>query len=152
QWQPPSAGEWQVVAIYTMPSGSRQIITAQVGQTYVVDPFDSAAIQRYYENWIGQHPELLKFAGKTLRALFSDSYEFFPQRHFSDDFIEMFRANRGYDITPFLPAVFQPARDQFFFFFSGLRSAPDFSFGDVSKRLIHDYDRTISDLFFKHWY
>jgi len=152
QWQTPSSGSWQVIAIYTMPSGSRQLITAQMGETYAVDPFDSAAIERYYENWIGKHPELLKFAGTTLRALFSDSYEYFAQRHFSDDFIETFRENRGYDITPLLPAVFQAARDQFFFFFSGLRSAPDFSFGEVSKRIIHDYDLTISDLFFKHWY
>ncbi len=152
QWQPPSPGTWQVIAIYTMPSGSRQLITAQIGETYAVDPFDSAAINRYYENWLGKHPELLEFAGTTLRALFSDSYEYFPQRHFADDLIEMFRANRGYDITPFLPAVFQPARDQHFFFFSGLRTAPDFSFGEISKRIIHDYDLTISDLFFKHWY
>ncbi len=65
---------------------------------------------------------------------------------------ETFRANRGYDITPYLPAVLQPARDQTFFFFSGLRAAPDFSFGPESERLIHDYDLTISDLFFKHWY
>jgi alpha-L-rhamnosidase len=152
QWQPPSSGAWQVIAIYTMPSGSRQLITAQIGETYAVDPFDSDAITRYYENWIGKHPELLKFAATTLRALFSDSYEYFPQRHFADDLIETFRANRGYDVTPFLPAVFQPARDQHFFFFSGLRTAPDFSFGDVSKRIIHDYELTISDLFFKHWY
>jgi hypothetical protein len=151
-WQPPTSGTWQVIAIYSMPSGSNTIITADLGTSYVVDPFDSIAIERYYDSWLGTHPELLAFAGKTLRALFSDSYEFFAQRLFAHDLISLFRERRGYDITPYLPAVFQPARDQWFFFFAGLRTAPDFSFGEVSKRIIYDYDLTISDLFFEHWY
>lgn len=152
RWEPPSPGAWQIVAIYSMPSGSHMLISAVTEENYAVDPFDTPAILRYYDNWIGKHPELLAHAGKTLRALFSDSYEYFPQRHFADDFIETFQANRGYDVTPFLPAVFQPGRDQHFFFFSGLQTAPDFSFGEASQRIIHDYDLTISDLFFKHWY
>ena len=152
RWQPPSSGDWQVIAIYTMPSGSEVLNSAVVAQQFVVDPFDSGAIGRYYDNWIGKHPELLSYAGSTLRALFSDSYEYFAQRMFSDDLIETFRANRGYDVTPYLPAVFQPARDQFFFFFTGLQTAPDFSYGELSARIIHDYDLTVSDLFFKHWY
>lgn len=152
QWTPPSNEEWHVVSIYTMPSGSHLLISAVAEENYVLDPFDTDAIKRYYDNWIGQHPELLAHAGNTLRALFSDSYEYFAQRMFADDLIETFKANRGYDVTPFLPAVFQPARDQHFFFFSGLRTAPDFSYGELSQRIIHDYDLTVSDLFFKHWY
>ena len=151
-WQPPSPGQWQIIAIYTMPSGSRTMISALNKENYAVDPFDTQAIIRYYNHWLGAHPELLAYAGTTLRALFSDSYEYFPQRHFADDFIETFRTNRGYDITPFLPAVFQPARDQHFFFFTGMRTAPDFSYGPMNQRIIHDYDLTVSDLFFKHWY
>jgi hypothetical protein len=152
QWEPPASGEWQIIAIYTMPTGSHTLISALTGENYVTDPFDTSAIIDFYENWIGKHPKLLSHAGATLRALFSDSYEYFPQRHFADDFLETFRANRGYDITPFLPAVFQPGRDQHFFFFAGMRTAPDFSFGAVSQRIIYDYDLTVSDLFFKHWY
>lgn len=152
QWTPPDTGPWQIIALYTMPSGSRTLLSAVSAENYAVDPLDTDAIARYFDNWIGRHPELLAHAGKTLRALFGDSFEFFPQRHFADDLLEMFRAHRGYDPTPFLPAVFQPARDQHFFFFSGLRAAPDFSFGDVSPRIIYDYDLTVSDLFFKHWY
>lgn len=152
QWTPPSDGDWQIISIYTMPSGSHLLISAIHKENYVTDPFDTDAIIRFYDNWIGKHPELLAHAGKTLRALFSDSYEYFAQRLFSDDFIETFRQNRGYDITPFLPAVFQPAHDQHFFFFVGLPTAPDFSFGKVSQRIIYDYNLTVSDLFFKHWY
>jgi hypothetical protein len=151
-WQPPTSGTWQVIALYSMPSGSNTIITADIETSYVVDPFDSAAIERYYDTWLGTHPELLAFAGKTLRALFSDSYEFFAQRLFGHGLIKLFREKRGYDVTPYLPAMFQPARDQWFFFFAGLRTAPDFSFGEVSKRIIYDYDLTLSDLFFEHWY
>ena len=152
EWQPPKEGEWQVVSIYSMPSGSCTLISAERGKTYTLDPFDSAAIQRYYDNWLGTHPELLEFAGTTLRALFSDSYEFFAQRHFAQDLLQQFRERRGYDVTPLLPTVFQPARDQWFFFFTGLRTAPDFTFGEVSHRIIYDYDLTVSDLFFEHWY
>lgn len=152
QWQPPTDTDWQIISIYTMPSGSHLLSAAVAEENYAVDPFDTDAIIRYYENWIGQHPELLAYAGDTLRALFSDSYEYFAQRMFSTDFIDLFRTNRGYDITPYLPAVFQPARDQHFFFFTGLQTAPDFSFGELGKRIIHDYDLTVSDLFFKHWY
>lgn len=152
EWTPPDGGPWQVIAVYTMPSGSRTLLTADYGESYAVDPFDSAAIQRFYDTWLGTHPEILRYAGTTLRALFSDSYEYFAQRHFADDLIETFRAQRGYEVTPLLPAVFQPGRDQMFFFFTGLRAAPDFSFGPVSARVIYDYDLTVSDLFFKHWY
>ena len=148
-WEPPSSGKWQIIAIYTMPSGSHTLISAVAEENYAVDPFDTLAINRYYHNWIGQHPELLAYAGTTLRALFSDSYEYFAQRHFADDLIETFRENRGYDIIPLLPAVFQPGRDQHFFFFSGLQTAPDFSFGEVNQRIIYDYDLTVSDLFFQ---
>jgi hypothetical protein len=152
EWEPPSPGDWQIIALYTMPSGSHTLISAGKGERYGVDPFDSSAISRYYENWLGAHPELLTYAGTTLRALFSDSYEYFPQRHFADDLLSLFRERRGYDVRPLLPAVFQPGRDQHFFFFTGLRTASDFSFGEVSKRIIYDYDLTVSDLFFKHWY
>ncbi len=152
RWEPPSPGDWQIIALYSMPSGSRTLLSALNEENYAVDPFDTPAILRYFDNWIGRHPELLAYAGTTLRALFSDSFEYFPQRHFADDLLETFRAHRGYDVSPYLPAVFQPGRDQHFFFFSGLRSAPDFSFGELSRRIIHDYDLTVSDLFFKHWY
>ena len=152
QWTPPAGGAWQIIALYTMPSGSRTLLSAVSAENYAVDPFDTQAIISYFENWIGKHPELLVHAGTILRALFADSYEYFPQRHFADDLLDTFRANRGYDVTPFLPAVFQPARDQHFFFFSGLKAAPDFSFGDASRRIIYDYDLTVSDLFFNHWY
>ena len=152
QWTPPSSGEWQIISIYTMPSGSHTLISAELRPKYVTDPFDTEAITRYYEGWIGKHPELLAHAGKTLRALFSDSYEYFAQRFFSEDLLAMFEANRGYDVTSFLPAVFHPAKDQHFFFFTRLQTAPDFSYGELSARIIHDFNLTVSDLFFKHWY
>ncbi|MGI6706519.1 MAG: glycosyl hydrolase [Clostridia bacterium] len=154
QWAPPSGGQWQVIAIYSMPSGSQVMLTADIEENYMVNPFDTEAILRYYENWIGKHPELLQYAGSPLRALFNDSYEYFVQRFFSDDFIELFRKNRGYDIIPWLPAVFEPGRDQAFFFFIKMQQeiAPEFSFGEISRRINYDYDRTVSDLFFKHWY
>ncbi len=84
-WTPPAPGAWRIVAMYTMPSGSRTLIGAVQGDSYAVDPFDSAAIRRFYADWLGGRPEILRHAGRTLRAVFSDSFEYFPQRHFADD-------------------------------------------------------------------
>ena len=71
----------------TLQHAKRQppLLSALNEENYAVDPFDTPAIVRYFDNWIGRHPELLAYAGTTLRALFSDSFEYFPQTHFADD-------------------------------------------------------------------
>jgi hypothetical protein len=42
-----------------------------------------------------------------MRAVFSDSYEFTVNRHYTLNFISYFKKHRGYDITPYLPANMQ---------------------------------------------
>jgi len=165
-WKHPGDGSaWQIIAIYSMPVGSNPVGSAQVGspdeQAYMVNPFDDQAVHRFYDAWLKELSPLLPYTEDgTLRAAFNDSYEFFAQRLYSDNLIEAFYRINGYDITLYMPALLQPAKDQMFnFFLAGITGgfAPEFQLKEtdgeiINDRINYDYNKTISSLYFSNWY
>ncbi|MDR1556989.1 MAG: hypothetical protein LBS88_08180 [Tannerellaceae bacterium] len=147
-WLSPQ-GDWMILAFWSRPESKTGSMTASPGQGPVVNHFDSTKVYKNYEHLFGIRTGLEAYYGNPLRAVFNDSYEFTVNRHFSEDFISCFKAKRGYDITPWLPANMQ--RKYNYVDFRNPNASPDFSFGDEDWRIRHDYDLTLSELFGEHF-
>ena len=147
-WTPP-AGRWQIVALWSAPTGQTPIAYPAARAAYIVNHFDRERVRANYDYLFGARTGLSSFFGGPLRAIFNDSFEFTTGRHFSEDFLEEFRARRGYDLRPFLPAILalgynnahiRPAHKRRPFWLRG-----------VNERVMYDYDRTVSDLFIERF-
>ncbi|WP_304234438.1 glycosyl hydrolase [Jiulongibacter sediminis] len=142
-------GTWKIIAFWSLPSGESSM-AAQNSRGYVVDHFNSIKVSKLYEHLFGERTGLSPFYGRPLRAIFNDSYEFKADRHYSDDFIEVFKANRGYDPVPYFPANMQKGLN--YVEFMNPHAPKDYSFGDqLDQRIRYDYDLTLSDLLGKHF-
>ena len=142
-WNSP-AGDWKVIAFWSKPQGQKTM-TASPQQGPVVNHFDSTKVLKNYNHLFGERTGLQPYFGNPMRAVFDDSYEFVVDRHFSLDFISYFKAHRGYDITPWLPAEMQ--RGYNYVSYRRPKSSPDFSFSSQDWRLRYDYDLTLSEIF-----
>ncbi len=96
---------------------------------FVLDHYDRAAIQHYLTASAGRLLEA--FGANPPYAVFSDSLEVYDS-DWTPDLIDEFRRRRGYDLTPFLPAL---AGDM------GAKTA------DVR----HDWGQTLTELAEEHY-
>ena len=145
-----SAGTWQVIAFWSVPSGELPSLAATPKSGPVVDHLNTQKVLKLYNYLFGERTGLAPYFGNPLRAVFSDSYEFKTNRHYSPDLIDWFKTKRGYDITPYLPANMQ--RGYNYVAFMRPNAKPDFSFSDQDWRLRYDYDRTIGELVGEHFF
>ncbi len=102
-WQVPD-GEWRIMAFWLKYTGQRSH-----DEHWCIDHFNKAAVQKYC-GYVGE-----KFQrafgdefGDTLVALHCDSFELanLPDGiYWSDTLLEEFQNYHGYDLTPYLPAI-----------------------------------------------
>lgn len=130
-WTPPK-GKWRIVRMgYSLVGKTNHPATAEA-TGLEVDKLDSGAVRAYLEHYIGMYRDA---AGKDLigkrgvRALLTDSIEVGPA-NWTPKLVEQFKRLRGYDPTPWLPAL------------TGVLVK---SRGD-SDRFLYDYRRTLSEL------
>jgi hypothetical protein len=147
-WSAP-AGNWKIVAFWSKPNKPTGSMVAAPKQGPVLNHFDSLKVFKNYNYLLGERTGLQKYFGNPLRAIFTDSYEFSVDRHFSHDFLTFFKKQRGYDAAPWLPANMQTAYN--FAAWKNPATDPDFKFGSEDGRLKYDYDLTLSELFEKHF-
>lgn len=143
-------GTWRVIAFWAVPSGELTNISATPKQGPVVDHLDPQKVVKLYDYLFGERTGLAPYFGNPMRAVFSDSYEFKANRHYSPDFPAYFKTKRGYDITPYLPANMQ--RGYNYVSFMRPNARPDFSFSDQDWWLRHDYDVTVGELLGEHFF
>lgn len=143
----------QVIAIafWSVPTMEKPMIIAKRDPGFVFNHFDSTKVRKNYDYLFGDRTGLKPYFGKSLRAIFNDSYEFKANRHFSDDFITQFRINRGYDISSYLPANMWFGYNNMYARMEKPGAKPMFVFSDQDWRLRYDYDLTLSDLLGKHF-
>jgi hypothetical protein len=141
-WKTPT-GNWKIIAFWSKPQG-QMTMAATPKQGPVMDHFDSTKVLKSYKHLFGARTGLQPYFGNPMRAVFDDSYEFAVDRHFSLNFLSYFKAHRGYDITPWLPAEMQKKYN----YVSYMRpnASPDFSFSNEDWRLRYDYDLTLSEM------
>ncbi len=102
-WLPPNLAGPHVALFFFSSRTGQQVKRAAVGaEGFVLDHYSRAAIERHLRmvgerlmQAFGQHPPY---------AVFSDSLEVYGS-DWTPDFLEEFRKRRGYDLTPFLPAL-----------------------------------------------
>jgi len=114
------------VVLFFIASRTRQTVKrpAVGAEGWVLDHYDRAAIDTHLKI-VGE--PLLRAAGKNPPyAIFSDSLEVYGS-DWTGDFLDEFQKRRGYDLTPYLPAL-----------------AGDI--GDQTKAIRHDWGKTLTEL------
>ena len=127
---PAEAGEGRVV-LFFISSRTRQTVKrpAVGAEGLVLDHYDRAAIDNHLK-FVGE--PMLKAVGKNPPyAIFSDSLEVYGS-DWTGDFLQEFQKRRGYDLTPYLPAL-----------------AGDI--GDKTKAIRHDWGQTLTELANEHY-
>ena len=145
-------GTWQLFAIYEGSAGAQALMDARSApgkRALMVDHFDREAEIRHLEAFLGQARAYFgdEF-GKTFRAFFTDSFELISPMHWKRGFLEEFKRRRGYDIAPYLPAMYVPLKDVGYWAYGNEVGLPNFDFaGDAGQRMRCDFQRTLSELF-----
>jgi len=147
-WTAPP-GNWKIIAFWSRPNKLEGSMVAAPKQGPVINHFDSIIVAKSYEYLFGLRTGLQSYYGNPMRSIFTDSYEFSVDRHYSHDFLAFFKYHRGYDVSPWLPVNMQTAYN--YALWKNTDSSPEFSFGSEDWRIKYDYDLTISELFQKHY-
>ncbi|MEZ4905050.1 MAG: glycosyl hydrolase, partial [Spirosomataceae bacterium] len=148
-WQAPAEGEWQIVVTWSIPSGEKPSLVASPKTNYVIDHLDPAIVNKTYDYMLGDRTGLPAYYGKPLRAIFNDSYEFHTDRITSPDFLEVFKKQHGYDISPYLGSVFQKGYNHPTYLANMYPNAkPPLVFSEANNwRIMYDYDHTVNEVF-----
>ena len=143
-------GTWQVFAYFAGPNGNSSHMAAREEAdkpAVIVDHFGKDVIYPYLERHIGTG-QWNRYAGKTLRAFFTDSFELSSPWTWTDDFFAEFEKRRGYDLRPYLMVTAVPGNDSMFARMMGLKTPPMYDLPDgLGARVRYDYQLTIADLF-----
>src|SRR5206468_2411721 len=105
-WTPPE-GQWAILRLgYSLTGTTNHPATAEA-TGLEVDKLDAAAVKEYIDKYLGTYleavgPQLVGHHG--VRALLTDSIEF-GAYNWTPDLLAQFKRLRGYDPTPFLPAL-----------------------------------------------
>lgn len=152
RWQAPE-GDWLIIAAYQRPSASLGSATtgAYPRGGFVLDHFDKGEVRRHLEFSFGAETGLSKNFGKAVRGIFVDSAEFAVNTHVTSDFLSEFENRRGYNLTPFLPAIAVDGRHHFAAHVLGLNARPSYVLTAHDDNIRHDYDQTVSDLYIENY-
>ncbi|MFY7834757.1 MAG: glycosyl hydrolase [Novosphingobium sp.] len=130
-WTPPK-GNWRIIRLGSSLLGTTNHPAPPEATGLEVDKFDGDAVRRYLEHYIGMYKDAAgaDLVGKRgVRAILTDSIEV-GAANWTPKMVEQFKRLRGYDPTPYMPAlagVLVGTREQ-------------------SDRFLRDYRQTLADL------
>jgi hypothetical protein len=135
-WQPPP-GRWTILRMGYSLTGAKNRPATPAGSGYEVDKLSAAHTTAYYEAYAGMLKGALGdlYGRRGLTHMLLDSWEAGTQ-NWTDEMLEQFRTRRGYDATPYLPAL------------TG-RIVGD---AETSDRFLWDFRRTLADMFADNHY
>lgn len=117
QWTPEEEGEWEIVALYSVPSGSTPIrgFYSEDQVSFVTDHMDAEATARYVNDYFGPNNarmnRLVNKYSDTIRAAFNDSYEFYIDQYYNYKAYELAKDAEnnpaGYDLSMYLPSLYK---------------------------------------------
>lgn len=115
-------------AMIMLPTKQMVKRAAPGGEGLVMDYFNQQAINKYFDRFQTAFKGVSFRSGKV-RAFYNDSYEVYGA-NFTADFLDKFKALRGYDLTGYLDLLADSNRNE------------------QKERIVTDYCETISDLLY----
>ena len=131
-WTPPGGGRWRVLRFGYSLTGKTNHPAPPEATGLEVDKFDGAAVRRYLDHYLGTYKDAAgddMVGARGLRALLTDSIEV-GAANWTPRLVDQFKRLRGYDPTPWLPALTGTL--------VGSRAQSD--------RFLYDFRRTLADL------
>lgn len=155
-FEAPSDGTWTIFYCYQQATGQvpgygvdSAVVDhlGVIGSRMITDDFDIgiAAYDEYrmendpYEEGEPTLTELYQQVGKNF---FSDSIELNSGTIWTHGFLEEFEERMGYDLTPYLPAIWGPN-----YYTNADAVDPLYEYKDIGTRVRLDYGRVVSELF-----
>jgi glycosyl hydrolase family 106( putative alpha-L-rhamnosidase) len=132
RWKVPS-GPWRIMVFADSPT-LMQVKRPTLGmEGYVLDHFNRRALDLFLDAVGNRTLDELKSLGlPPFHSVFCDSLEV-EGADWTEGFLEEFRRRRGYDLTPYLPALWQDA-------------------GPLTPHLRYDYHLTLSELTLENFF
>ncbi|MBK7131926.1 MAG: glycoside hydrolase [Bacteroidales bacterium] len=135
EWKVP-AGNWTIMRFGYSLTGSKNRPAVPAGSGYEVDKLSKEHTLAYIKEYTAPISGVLgTLYGKSLQSVMLDSWEAGMQ-NWTDSMLYEFRNRRGYDLTPFLPAL----------------SGYVVGNSDISDRVLWDFRRTLADMFAENHY
>ena len=104
EWNVPP-GEWVLLRVGMVPTGTRNAPAAPEGQGLEIDKMNRAAAAAHFDAFIGTLLRRMPAPDRTaFRHVVADSYEMGSQ-NWTDGFASTFRERYGYDPLPWLPVL-----------------------------------------------
>lgn len=122
---PPGLSGNDVLLFFVSSRTGQQVKRAAVGaEGFVLDHYDKAAVEEHLQ--VVGEPLLNAFGAHPPYAVFSDSLEVYGS-DWTSNFLEEFQKRRGYDLTPYLPALVS-------------------DLGHQTQTIRHDWAKTLTEL------
>jgi hypothetical protein len=135
RWPVPP-GRWTILRYVVTNTGERLKVPSPNSDGLATDHFNEAVTERYIQEVIDRlRPGIGDFRRSALRELYLASYEVRGQV-WTPRFLEEFRRRRGYDLTPFLPALRGGLVDN----------------EEITERVIYDFRKTQGELLVDAYY
>jgi hypothetical protein len=135
QWDVPP-GRWTILRLGYSLTGAKNRPAGPTGLGYEVDKLSREDVESYFHGYTDPLAKALgPLWGKSLRYMTMDSWEAGMQ-NWTPRMIEEFKARRGYDPTPYLPAL----------------TGHVVGSADMSDRFLWDFRRTLADMFAENHY
>ncbi|MFM6933660.1 MAG: glycosyl hydrolase [Novosphingobium sp.] len=130
-WTPPKGSDWRVLRLGHSLLGTTNHPAPPEATGLEVDKFDGDAVKRYLDHYIGMYRDASggMIGKRGVQAILTDSIEV-GAANWTPKMIEQFKRLRGYDPTPWMPALTGVL--------VGSRADSD--------RFLYDYRRTLADL------
>lgn len=105
QWTAPKEGNWTILRIGHTTTGEEPAAHPDSGKGLEIDKFRKEALDFHFEHFLDKvlkplHP----YIGKSFIGITSDSWEAGKQ-NWTTRFPQEFKTKKGYDITPWMPAL-----------------------------------------------
>ena len=134
-WEIPE-GKWDILRIGYSLTGAKNRPAVPSGLGYEVDKLSKEYTEEYIKEYLSPIQRGLgSLYGKSFRYITMDSWEAGMQ-NWTDYMIDEFQKRRGYDPTPYLPALFGRIVIS----------------SEVSDRFLWDFRRTLADMFAENHY
>lgn len=131
-WTAPKGRNWRILRMGWSLTGKTNHPAVPEATGLEVDKYDPAAVRRYLEAYLGMYRDTVGaewIGDKGIRALVTDSIEV-GTSNWTPAIVAEFTARRGYDPTPFLPAL----------------TGAVVGSAARSEAFLHDYRQTLADL------